>query len=203
MLIGITGPSGAGKSIVASEFKKNGIPVIDADEVARHVTAPGTKALSEIKEAFGEEYIAPDETLLRKKLAGLVFSNPEKLALLNSVIKKYIDKEIASRIASCASPILALDAPLLIEYELHLKCDLVIAVLSDRKERIVRICERDKISRQDAENRINNQKNDDFYIQSASLVLYNNNGLDELKNETKKIIESLKNAKICQKDKQI
>ena len=154
MLIGITGGSGTGKSLVANEIRKYNIPVIDADTVAREVTEKGSPALLEIKEKFGEAYISEDGTLLRKKLGSLVFSDPEKLELLNTVISKYIRICINEKLSSHKEPIVCIDAPLLIEYGLNEQCDIVISVLADTSLRAKRITERDKISQEDALNRI-------------------------------------------------
>lgn len=192
MLIGICGGSGCGKGLCADRFKKAGIPVIDADLIARKVTEKGSQALEEIENAFGEEYISPDGELLRKKLGSLVFKNPDKLAILNGIIKKHIENETLSQINSQNAPIVALDAPLLIEYGMDKLCHKVIAVLSDRDLRIKRIMERDAISKEDAANRILSQKDDEFYIAKADYIVYNNSTKENVYNETDKIILSLR-----------
>lgn len=192
MLVGITGGSGSGKSLVSEEFKNAGIPVIDADAVSRAVTLPGKPALSEIKEAFGDEYIAPDGSLLRKKLGSLVFSDPSALDTLNKIINRYIREETDARIKSCTAPIIALDAPLLIEYGLDSSCDCVIAVLADEKIRAERIQERDMISQSDARNRIKSQNKDKFYLEKADFIVYNNSTREDLVNKVRKIILQLR-----------
>ena len=87
---------------------------------------------------------------------------------------------------------LVLDAPLLIEYGLDNECDVVIAVLADREKRVQRIQTRDKISYQDAVNRINSQKKDEFYIAKADYIVYNNGKRDDVQKQVKEIIERLK-----------
>lgn len=192
MLVGICGGSGCGKGLCAERFKKVGIPVIDADIVARKVTEKGSLALEEIKDAFGSEFISPDGELLRKKLGSLVFKNPDKLAILNKIIKKHIEEETLNEIKSQNAPILALDAPLLIEYGMDKMCDKVIAVLADKDKRIQRIMERDSISREDAKNRILSQKDDKFYIDKADYIVYNNGTKENVYEEVDKIILTLR-----------
>jgi len=193
MLIGITGGSGCGKSLLAEEFLNAGIPVIDADIASREVTEPNTSALKEIEKAFGSEYISEDGSLLRKKLGSLVFANPDKLKLLNSIIKKHLDEHIRNKIKNSVSEVVCLDAPLLIEYEMDKQCDKVIVVLADKDVRIERICKRDGISRQDAENRIKSQKSDDFYLEKSDYIVYNNSDKEKFKREAKEIISELIN----------
>ena len=191
MLIGITGGSGCGKSMVSEEFTKSGMVVIDADTVAREVTEPEMPALSEIEKAFGSEYISEDGVLLRKKLGSLVFSDTEKLALLNSIINKYLRELIDEKIKNADSKIVCLDAPLLIEYDLDERCDVVVAVLADAQIRAERICKRDGISLQDAENRIKSQKNDDFYLEKADYIVYNNSDKENAKKEIQAVIDDI------------
>lgn len=192
ILVGITGGSGAGKSVVSEEFKKAGIPVIDADLVAREVTSASSPALFEIAKSFGDEYIGENGELLRKKLGSLVFQNPDKLQKLNEIIKKYIEENINSKIGSCQSPVICLDAPLLIEYEMNERCDHVISVISEREKRIERIIKRDSLTKEDAKNRILSQPDDNFYIEKSDYILYNNGNSEALREEARKIISQLR-----------
>ena len=192
MLLGITGGSGSGKSLVCEEFKKAGIPVIDSDAASRAVTLPGKPALAAIKETFGDEYIAPDGSLLRRKLGSYVFSNASALDTLNKIINLYIREEINNQIKNSNAPIVVLDAPLLIEYGLDKQCDYVIVVLADEKIRAERIQKRDKISQTDAQNRIKSQNKDKFYLEKADFIVYNNSTRENLVKKVKKIIWQLR-----------
>lgn len=192
MLIGITGGSGCGKSEAAAVFESFGAKIIDADKIARDVTKKGGKALADIEAAFGGEYIAPDGTLLRKKLGSLVFADGKMLDKLNAVIGKYIKKEIDEKIKNSGGGILILDAPLLLEYGLERQCDAVVAVLAERSVRTERIMQRDRITRTDAENRINSQKKDEYYLEKADFIVYNNSTRGDMQARIKEIIEKLK-----------
>lgn len=195
MLIGITGGSGSGKSAAAEYFKKCGAEIIDADTEARKLTQKGSAALYAIAEHFGSEYIGEDGELQRKKLGSLVFADKKKLNELNEIINKYIRIDIDEKIAAAKADMVVLDAPLLIEYGLDKKCDKVIAVLADKAVRAERIIKRDGLSREDAENRINSQKNDEYYLEKADYIVYNNHTEEEVKEQINKIIRELKEKK--------
>lgn len=192
MLVGITGGSGCGKSVAAEVFESFGAEIIDADKTARAVTKKGEKALAEIEKTFGSEYLDENGELLRKKLGSLVFSDMKMLDKLNFIIGKYIREEIEKKIRNSTADISILDAPLLFEYGLEKECDAVIAVLSDRKSRLERIVKRDGISYKDAENRINSQKKDEYYLEKADYMVYNNSTREEMYDQIKKIIDKLK-----------
>jgi dephospho-CoA kinase len=193
-VIGITGGSGTGKSSVTRYFSQKNIAVIDADLLAREVVLPNTPCLAEITAAFGEDMLLPDGSLNRKKLGKLVFSNPDRLALLTSITQKYINDEILIRISAYQNnPVtldkegkevplkgVIIDAPLLFESGFHKICDAVVAVLADMDLRITRISQRDNISKEDAKMRIMAQKEDTFYSDQADFILYNNGDYDEL-----------------------
>lgn len=192
MLVGITGGSGCGKSVAAEVFESFGAEIIDADKTARAVTKKGEKALAEIEKTFGSEYLDENGELMRKKLGSLVFSDMKMLDKLNFIIGKYIREEIEKKIRNSTADISILDAPLLFEYGLEKECDAVIAVFSDRKSRLERIVKRDGISYKDAENRINSQKKDEYYLEKADYMVYNNSTREEMYDQIKKIIDKLK-----------
>ena len=130
MLVGITGPSGAGKGRVTKVFAERGYAVIDADQVARQVVMPGEHALTALAEAFGNDIILPDGSLDRRLLGSRAFSSEQDTDTLNSIMLT----EIKRRMILCAREWAAegknclFDAPLLIEAELDVLCDVCVAV---------------------------------------------------------------------------
>lgn len=176
MIIGVTGPSGAGKSTVTKYLsEKYNYFVIDADKIAREITSKGSPALSEISNNFGSVYITEEGELDRRKLGEFVFSNKEKLEILNKITHKYIIKKIKLLVDNNRNAII--DAPLLFETGLDTICDKIILVLCDASKRIERIMERDLISYKEADKRINSQNNYEDYI-SKSHIIVNNDGRD-------------------------
>jgi dephospho-CoA kinase len=99
-VFGLTGGLASGKSTVAARFRARGLPVIDADQIAREVVEPGTEGLARVVEAFGEGVLSPDGSLDRARLGELVFAAPEKRRALNAILHPRIGALSAQRIAA-------------------------------------------------------------------------------------------------------
>ncbi|WP_437737910.1 dephospho-CoA kinase [Sorangium sp. So ce1335] len=100
VLFGLTGGLGSGKSTVAARFRSQGLPVIDADALAREVVAKGTEGLAEVARAFGPEVLLPDGSLDRARLAAVVFADPEKRRQLNAIVHPRITALTLERAAA-------------------------------------------------------------------------------------------------------
>ena len=192
IIIGITGGSGCGKTTVSNILSDNGVDIVDCDLVAKKIVEPNEPALNEIKEYFGLEYIKEDGTLNRKKLASLVFSDPEKLLKLNEITHKYVKEYIDLYIKNSKAEIVGLDAAALIESGIYKNCDYLICVLADKNIRAERIMKRDRLSQEEATSRINAQKNDTFYIEKSDYVVYNNGNIDDVKNKVTEILDEIR-----------
>ena len=177
-IIGVTGPTGAGKSLFGECARKLGIESINADEVYHSLLIPPSACLTELRKAFGDGVFTPSGELSREALGKIVFSDPEKLSLLNSTVLKIVLEEIRGMIIQLerrGDKLVVIDGPTLIESGFHKECDVVVSVLASKETRIERIIARDKISRDRAVERINAQKSDSFYI-NASTHIINNDG---------------------------
>lgn len=192
LIFGITGGTGTGKSTAARFFRDEGVYVADADKAARLVVKPQSACLNEIIAAFGDDMLLPSGELDRKKLGSLVFSDEEKLSLLNEITHKYIKREIEVELEKCGAPLFAIDGAVLITSPLEKMCRYMVCVLADRDVRAKRICLRDNISAQDAKNRINSQPGDDFYIAHGDFIIRNDSGEEELREQVKKITTKLR-----------
>lgn len=186
-VLGITGGTGSGKSTVSQILKANDAKIIDADLVARKIVMPSMPALAEIKEAFGEEVILPDGTMHRKKVGEIVFSDNEKLSILNNITHKYIIAEIKSFLNE-NDGFLVVDAALLFQTDLFKLCDKTICVLAPQNLRQKRIEKRDNLSSEHAKNRISSQESEDYYRQKADYILENDGSLEDLKRKIEEII---------------
>lgn len=180
-IIGITGGTGAGKSSVCDELKKCGAQIIDADLIARQIVEKGKPALEEIITVFGKDIIMPNGELNRQKLGSIVFTDSNKLTILNKITHKYIFDEMQRQINECSSDVLVLDVPLLFEQDFPFNCDLTVAVVADKEERIRRIMARDGITRKSAEERVSNQMSDDEYIKHADICFKNDGDVTKIK----------------------
>lgn len=185
MIIGVTGGIGAGKSSVSNILRSMGALVIDADKISRHVVEPNQVAWLKIKQAFGSDVFREDNTLDRKKLAGIVFVSKEKKLLLESIIHTEVVSIIKERIDSLQKQdyngMIVLDVPIPVENGFLDTVDRVWVVVSDDELRIKRIINRGGISREDAENRIKSQLTQDEYKELAHDIIENNGSLDELR----------------------
>lgn len=191
LVIGITGGTGSGKSTVCSVMKQRGAKIIDADIVAREITEKGKPALSEIERAFGKDVLFPDGSLDRKKLGAVVFSDNEKLNILNGITHKYIIDEIEKTVRSSTCGILVIDAALLFQTGLDRLCDKTVAVTAKEDVRQRRIARRDGLSAKTAKDRIASQDDDAYYRQRADYAIVNDKGLIELKSEAERILKEL------------
>jgi dephospho-CoA kinase len=114
-VVGLTGGIGSGKSAAADEFARLGATVVDTDAIAHELTAPGGAALPGIARLFGEEFIAPDGAMDRKRVRELVFADPEAKRRLEALLHPLIRAESARRIAAATGPYVVHAVPLLIE----------------------------------------------------------------------------------------
>src|SRR5580698_8520978 len=100
LAVGLTGGIGSGKSAVADLLVEKGAALIDADQVARDVVAPGQPTLAALVERFGAEILTPEGTLDRPALAGLTFGNPQAVTDLNAITHPAIGIEMISRLTA-------------------------------------------------------------------------------------------------------
>jgi len=183
LTIGLTGPTGAGKSAAAAAFAGRGAAVIDADAVAREVTAPGSPCLGELAARFGPGIKRADGRLERAALAALAFESSDGRAALNAITHKYILVRIrellaAHRDAGAAAAVV--DAPLLFESGFDSECDFTVAVTAPKEVRLRRVMARDGITHDAAELRMKAQHDCEWYASRAGFVIVNNGGLDEV-----------------------
>ena len=196
LVVGLTGGIASGKSTVARFFSKLGAWVIDADELARKVVEPGTPGWREVIETFGEDYITPQGELDRKRLARLVFHDPKAKKRLESIIHPRVlalrEKITRDILRKDPQALIIFDVPLLIEADLHKRVDRVVVVWVPREIQIQRLIERDKLTRQEAEKRLENQMPLDEKLPFAHYVVDNSGSKEATEEQVKKIYEELR-----------
>lgn len=182
-IIGLTGGIGSGKTTVSKYLSEKGFPVIDADQVSREIVEPGMKATKAIEAAFGIEMIHLNGSLNRKKLGDLVFSDSEKLNILNEITHKEILDKINMKIQALEnsnSTLVFLDAPLLFETDLDSLVHETWVIDTPEKLRIERIKARDLISVEKIKSRIACQMEQSLKNEKATVVIDNSLGMEEL-----------------------
>ncbi|WP_125683268.1 dephospho-CoA kinase [Levilactobacillus yonginensis] len=173
---GLTGGIATGKSTVSTWLREAGLPIIDADVIARQVVAPGTPGLSRIEQAFGAEFIH-DGALDRQKLGQLVFHDPEQLHQLESITTPRIQAEIQRQLAvyrAAKAPVVVIDAPTLFEvgYLVDL-VDHILVVATDSVTQQQRLMARNHLSAVDAQARMARQWPIEEKIARATVVIDN------------------------------
>lgn len=187
IILGITGGTGAGKSEISAFLKERGAYIIDADQLSRDITAPGMPALREIEEAFPG--VVEHGVLNRRRLGERVFSDTEKLPLLNAITHKYIRAKTEELIEN-ADGLIVLDAPLLYEAGEERLCDKVIFVDAPEDMRLRRICLRDGLTKEEARRRIGAR--DLTSIRSrADLVIENDGDIEKMRTEVERFLKGL------------
>lgn len=178
MTVGLTGGIASGKSLVAGELERLGARIVDADRISREVVRPGTPANAGIVEAFGPEVLLEDGGIDRKKLGSIVFSDPRKLEVLNSIthprIRERIRELVSEAERSTPSALIVIDAALLIERGLYSEMSKVIVVYVDEKTQAERLARRDHITPEEAQKRIRSQMPLKEKLKYADYVIDNN-----------------------------
>ena len=155
-LYGLTGGIATGKSTVSSMFKQAGVPVIDADELAREVVEPGQPALAEVALRFPGSLTAEGK-LDRQKLGAHIFAHPSERAALNALMHPRIQAlamERTAALAAAGATTALYDAALLIENKLYLGLDGVILVSCPPEVQLARLIARNPLSESEAKQRI-------------------------------------------------
>ena len=184
IVIGLTGGIASGKSVVSGFLSEFGAVVIDADKLGHQVYLPGTDGHREVVEAFGQGIVAEDGTIDRRKLAPIVFGNPDKLAQLNSIAWpkiKALARERLAELREQGTDVVVLEAAILFEAGWEDLCDEIWTVQVDREGAIARLMERNGMDREAALARINNQMSNEARAERATIVIRNEGTLEELR----------------------
>jgi dephospho-CoA kinase len=150
--VGLTGGIGSGKSLVADAFRRHGVPVLDADDAARTVTAAGSTGLRQLVERC-DATLLPDGQLDRRALRERVFAEPRLRAAVESVLHPLILDELAAVAARSPGPYLVFAVPLIVEQGLAGRFHRVLVVDCAETTQLARIVARDGIT-EDAARRI-------------------------------------------------
>ncbi|MEU7469802.1 dephospho-CoA kinase [Streptomyces sp. NPDC044984] len=190
--VGLTGGIGAGKSEVSRLLVERGAVLIDADRIAREVVEPGTPGLAAVVDAFGPEVLTADGRLDRPKLGSIVFADPERLAVLNSIVHPLVgarSRELEG--AAAEDAVVVHDVPLLTENGLAPLYDLVIVVDASPETQLDRLVGRRGMTAEDARARMAAQATREQRREIADIVIDNDVPLDELEQRVEDVWSGL------------
>ncbi|MBR3588824.1 MAG: dephospho-CoA kinase [Clostridia bacterium] len=196
-ILGLTGKTGAGKSTVSSLLKERGCYIIDADKVAREILFPDSPVIEKLKETFGEDVVKYNGEVDRKLLAQRAFSSREETEKLNAITHPVIREKIIDEIETAKIEeyeVCVIDAAALLESRIRNDCDSIAVVFAPMDVRLKRIIERDNMSVTDAKRRIDAQKDDEFYLRNADIIIIND-GETDFENELNKLFNFIESKK--------
>lgn len=193
MIIGLTGSIASGKSTVANILKQYGLPIVDADLVARKVVEKGEPTLQKIVEAFGEDILTNTGEMDRAKVGAIVFHNEEKRKLLNSIIHPAIRAEMLRQrdeLIQNGAKAVVMDIPLLFESKLQHFVEKILVVTVDEHIQLERLMKRNNFTEEEAKARINSQMPLSEKVKQADAVIYNNGTLEETKKQVQIVLHN-------------
>ena len=193
LLVGLTGGIGSGKTTVAELLRDRGAVTLDADEFARQALAPGSLGLAQVVDRFGSRVLAPDGSLDRDRLAGIVFADPAARRDLEAVVHP----EVARRFAEAAELYRPTErtvvyvVPLLVERDLASAFDVVVVVSAPEDVRVARLALGRGMAEEDARARIRAQLPEEDRVAAADLVIDNGGSPEALAAEVDRLWQDL------------
>jgi dephospho-CoA kinase len=172
--VGITGGIGSGKSTVCKVFSILGIPVFEADKVAKELMNTDRLISDQLIGLFGTEVYLPNRTVNRKYLAAVVFNDTSLLSKLNDIVHPVVRNAFFSWCDQQNAPYIIHEAAILFESGFYKLMDKTIAVVTSEHERIERVMKRDDVTIEMVNERIRNQWNDRQRTELADFVIENN-----------------------------
>lgn len=190
LTIGLTGGIGCGKTTVCRLFEALGVPIVDADLIARQLVAPGQPALRDIVAAFGSAVLQADGSLNREVLRDQVFADPLQKRCLEGILHPLVYAEIASQVAGLARPYAVVAVPLLLETGGESRVDRVLVVDCSPEEQLRRVLARDGLAIDQARAIIASQLSRESRLARADDVLDNGGDPERLAEQVKSLHNS-------------
>jgi dephospho-CoA kinase len=187
MNIGLTGGIATGKSTVAKLLMEHGASLIDLDAIAREVVHPGQPSLLRIVEQFGQAILQEDGTLDRKRLGSIIFADPAQRKALEAIIHPAIRAVMKARMDDherrCQDKLVVVDVPLLYESGLEAYFQEIMVVYVPKEIQLQRLIQRDKLTEEEAQRRLNAQMDIEEKRNKADIVIDNSDSLIQTKQQ--------------------
>ena len=204
IIAGLTGGIASGKSTVSRILSDAGAHVIDADQIAKEEVEKGTPAYRDIVSFFGRGILQTDGAIDRKRLADIIFNDPEKKARLNAIVHPHVHRRTQQKIADISrrtsDAVVILDIPLLLEAGMDRNLDELIVVYAPESIQLERLMQRDAIDAAAAMARIRSQMPIDEKRRRATIVIDNSGSLDDCRRQALEVFERLNSGAGSRRD---
>lgn len=187
LVIGLTGGICSGKSTATRFFQELGVPVIDADIIARELVEPGTPALARIVAIFGDALLTADGTLDRKRLRNMIFADAQQRRTLETILHPLIHQEMERRIATLTAPYCIISVPLLLESGQRNLAQRVLVIDTTPAEQRRRLKQRDRLSDSEINAVLNAQASRQERLAVADDVIGNDHDLADLRRQVEQL----------------
>jgi len=193
--IGLTGGIGSGKSTVADFLRSKGIPVLDADAIAKDIMNSNDSVKEKLVAEFGKETYLNGK-LNKKFLSSEIFISPKKIEKINSIVHPVVIKTLTYKMEKAlgTNDVVLAEAALIFEAEMEDMFDYIFVITADEETRIARVMERSNLTRDEVARRIKNQIHEKKKIAAADFVFFNNEGKKNLFENVLFVINLLKKS---------
>ena len=191
LILGITGNIAAGKSLVARFFADKGATLVSADQLAREAVSPGSTALRQLVDCFGEQILLADGGLDRKRLAKMVFADSAAREKLNRIthpaIAALAERRLQQLRKQPGGPLVVYEAPLLFEAGAEGRVDQILVVRIDPQVQLQRLMHRDGLTEAEARQRIAAQLGQDEKVARADFVIDNSGNPEATREQVERL----------------
>ena len=194
LIVGLTGGIATGKSTVTKMFQSVDIPVIETDKIARELLKKGTEGYEEVVSSFSRSILLTNDEINRKKLATIVFGNPQRRKTLNEIVHPRVESIVRTEIQKhkeLGTKIIVLDVPLLFETGFIDLVDKTVVVYTTFKKQKERLMERERIDKEYAELKISSQIPLNRKVDLADYVIDNSTSILNTRKEFNEVLKQI------------
>ena len=198
-VIGLIGGIGSGKSSVSAILHSLGVEIIDADKVGHEAYTPNSEGWKKVISVFGQDIVGPENEIDRKKLGGIVFSDPSEMEKLNKLIHPIIHNLVEEKIKLLSHQgvkVVVLEAAILIEANWQDLTDEIWLAKSNQEVVIERVQLRNNFTREEIIKRIQSQMSNDEREKHSDIVIDNNGTIEQLEEKVKTLWQSRVNGRV-------
>ncbi|MCH2523072.1 MAG: dephospho-CoA kinase [Dehalococcoidia bacterium] len=198
-VIGLIGGIGSGKSSVSAILHSLGVEIIDADKVGHEAYTPNSEGWKKVISVFGQDIVGPENEIDRKKLGGIVFSDPSEMEKLNKLMHPIIHNLVEEKIKLLSHQgvkVVVLEAAILIEANWQDLTDEIWLAKSNQEVVIERVQLRNNFTREEIIKRIQSQMSNDEREKHSDIVIDNNGTIEQLEEKVKTLWQSRVNGRV-------